>query len=84
MPYIRQEAREPLEEFLRPLAASINDEGQLNYVISRLLDEFVNQQGGNYAAHNRAMGVMTCAALEFYRRQTAPYEDVKIEENGDI
>ena len=30
------------------------------------------------------MGVLECCKLEFYRRVAAPYEDIKIEENGDV
>jgi hypothetical protein len=37
-----------------------------------------------YADHNEVMGVLNCIALEFYRRKTAPYEDVKIAEEGDL
>ena len=30
------------------------------------------------------MGALECAKLELYRRVAAPYEDVKIMENGDV
>ena len=33
---------------------------------------------------NRAMGVLECIKQEFYRRVAAPYEDIKIVENGDV
>ena len=38
----------------------------------------------NYADINSAIGVLECAKLELYRRQAAPYEDKKIEENGEV
>ena len=30
------------------------------------------------------VGVLECAKLELYRRLAAPYEDLKIEDNGDV
>jgi len=30
------------------------------------------------------IGVLECVKQEFYRRKVAPYEDIKIIENGDI
>jgi hypothetical protein len=33
---------------------------------------------------NRAVGVLECCKLEFYRRVAAPYEDTKIQQNGDV
>ena len=30
------------------------------------------------------IGVLECAKLELYRRVAAPYEDDKIDENGDV
>jgi hypothetical protein len=33
---------------------------------------------------NKAIGVLECIKLEFYRRVAAPYEDVKIKESGDV
>jgi hypothetical protein len=33
---------------------------------------------------NKAIGVLECIKLEFYRRVAAPYEDLKIKEAGDV
>jgi hypothetical protein len=33
---------------------------------------------------NKAVGVLECVKLEFYRRVAAPYEDEKIKESGDV
>jgi hypothetical protein len=33
---------------------------------------------------NKAVGVLECIKMEFYRRVAAPYEDTKIEQNGDV
>jgi len=56
-------------------------DGDLNYIITRILK-------GSYPLRyfnlNRAVGVLECCKLEFYRRVAAPYEDTKIKENGDV
>jgi hypothetical protein len=40
--------------------------------------------GKNYKHINEIIGVLECAKQEFYRRVAAPYEDTKIQENGDV
>jgi hypothetical protein len=37
-----------------------------------------------YFNYNRAIGVLECIKLEFYRRMVGPYEDIKIKEAGDV
>jgi hypothetical protein len=37
-----------------------------------------------YANLNEMIGALECCKLELYRILTAPYEDVKIEENGGV
>jgi len=98
MPYIKQESRDELDEFIENLidavihsdAVNSNEEtrdyknldGVLNYCIFRLCK-------GTYAVHNyhwynRMMGMMECCKQELYRRLVAPYEDEKAKENGDV
>ena len=36
------------------------------------------------ATINKIMGILECVKSEFCRRHAAPYEDLKIKENGDI
>ena len=79
MPYITEEAREQLNDGGLP-----DNEGELNYVISSLLDEYLAQYGCNYTNINQVVGVLECAKLEIYRRMAAPYEDAKMRENGDV
>lgn len=84
MPYIKKEARELLDPEIDALIARLRNviDGNVNYTITRLIDALYGQ--GGYAVYNRAMGVLDCVAREFYRRRVAPYEDEKIEENGDV
>ena len=79
MPYIKPEAREQLDDGGLP-----DNEGELNYTITTLLDEYLAEYGFNYANLNQVVGVLECAKLEIYRRMAAPYEDKKMLENGDV
>ena len=81
MPYIKQELR---GQFNNGLITLPSNEGEMNYVITDLLDDYLSAYGLNYANVNALVGVLECAKLELYRRIAAPYEDEKIQENGDV
>lgn len=92
MPYIKKERREQLDPGIIELRILMDNlglsqdqkAGILNYCISQLLDYMKPDNGWNYSVLNDTVGVVNCAGLEFYRRKVAPYEDIKIKENGDI
>jgi hypothetical protein len=87
MPYIEPKDREELDEPIRNLAGYLAGggyEGRLNYAISSLLCLLLESQGKRYATMNGLVGVLECAKQEFYRKAVAPYEDEKIEQNGDL
>ena len=77
MPYITEESRNQIDDGVFPSNA-----GELNYMISSLLDEYLAEYGFNYANLNQVVGVLGCAKLEIYRRMAAPYEDKKMLEMG--
>lgn len=79
MPYIKQIDREFLANGGSPRSA-----GELNYAITLLMIQYYENCGKNYNAINDVMGAAQNAALEFYRRIAADYEDKKIVENGDV
>jgi len=80
MPYIATKDRERLEAGGKPETA-----GELNYAITRLVDDFLARKGGlRYAQLNEVIGALECAKLELYRRLAAPYEDQKLSETGDV
>jgi hypothetical protein len=83
LPYIKQEDREKLAT---ALAVSYKGmpAGELNYLVSTLLQDWLNENGQNYTNINTLVGMLECAKLELYRRVAAPYEDTKIKENGDV
>lgn len=80
MPYIKPQLRNAV--WLEP--ESISNAGELNFYISTLINYFIKENGKSYAVLNEAMGALECAKLELYRRIAAPYEDIKIAENGDV
>ena len=88
MPYIKKEDRKNfdnnLPETLDAYCTRIQTEGELNYVITRICHNFIRHVGKNYKTLNAVHGVLTCAQLELYRKITAPYEEIKIKENGDV
>lgn len=81
MPYITPIQRQRLDPLLQPLLASPLVPGDLNYLITRLL---LHQRPSSYETFNALIGVLECVKQELYRRAVAPYEDIKIKENGDV
>jgi len=79
MPYIYQLRREYLDVY--PIDAETP--GELNYVITKLLIDYVGGEV-SYQSINDVVGALEGAKLEFYRRVASPYEDKKILENGDV
>jgi len=79
MPYITKKDRERLALKCKPATV-----GELNYVITRLIDMYLGYNSFHYADINAVVGVLECVKLELYRRLAAPYEDKKKEENGDV
>lgn len=81
MPYITNTEKKILEH------PSVYPEtvGQLTYVLTRSALQFKHVQGKlQFVTVALVMGAFFCAALEFYRRVAAPYEDTKREMNGDV
>ena len=87
MPYITKKRRGELSEVTTLLRDDINgnpkSSGDLNYLITSMLDEYLS---GNtsYSTINEVIGVLECCKLELYRRIAVPYENKKLEENGEV
>lgn len=86
MPYIKKQDRERFDATFRTLheAGRINNPGELNYLFTIIVNHYLIGNGMNYQRINDVMGALEGAKLELYRRTAAPYEDKKIEENGDV
>lgn len=88
MPYIPKADRGAYQEAIAEIASKIPDDrmsraGHMNYVMSLLINRVYGDRM-RYADHNEVMGLLSCVQAEFYRRFTAPYEDEKIESDGDL
>ena len=81
MPYIKKEDRETLAK-----GEEVQTCGDLNYKIHELIEQHLdnNRYRLGYSLYNEVIGVLACVQQEFYRRSVVPYENKKINENGDI
>jgi hypothetical protein len=73
-----------LTELIRLLHEVPEEErdGHINYIVTVLLKRLY--QPANYRRYNKAIGVLECIKMEFYRTMVGPYEEEKIRENGDV
>lgn len=93
MPYIKQEQRVQVDTQIKELANSIlntigDDKtqcaGVLNYAITKLLSEVYTLDKVRYNDLNEIIGMFECSKHEFYRMVAAPYENLKLLENGSV
>ena len=86
MPYIKGQDRFKFSNTLRRLKQLklIETVGELNYLITSICKIYLEQKGEKYTHHNDILGVLTAVREEWYRRRTAPYEDKKIKEKGEV
>lgn len=81
MPYIKPEIREALKNGTH----FPETPGELNYVLSLICFEFVQEhETVDYQVLNDVLGALEGSKQEFYRRVVVPFEESKIKENGDI
>lgn len=79
MPYIEPGKRNEIY----PMCSTPATPGELNFQLTELIKCYWSRKG-NYQGINDILGALEGAKLEFYRRVAVPYEDKKIEENGDL
>jgi hypothetical protein len=83
MPYINKKDRTyyriPIE-----ILKSLNNPGQLNYIFTQCIAAYLENKGLKYQTLAEITGSLVDAKDEFKRRIVAPYEDIKIKENGDV
>jgi hypothetical protein len=87
MPYIKQIARADFAPVLNEISSKITEvttEGDMNYMITRMVLRYLETHGTNYTNINGMIGMLECTKLELYRRLAAPYENKKVDENGDV
>lgn len=79
MPYVQRALRMELAK-----EGFADRSGELNYQVTRLIVNYVENNGLDYNVINEVVGALECAKHEFVRRVVEPYEDSKIAENGDV
>ena len=86
MPYIPQHQRNSVEIDLQCTGLSFipQNAGELNFIVSTLIANYIKDNGLKYATVNEMIGALECAKLELNRVIIGPYEDIKIQENGAV
>ncbi len=85
MPYIKQNDRDRLISWLMDKGgAGPKHSGELNYVLTYIIHCYLDIHGKRYQTMNDIVGALDNCKDEFRRRVQHPYEDEKIEENGDV
>ena len=77
MPYIKGEDKKDVR------VNGPSTAGELNFALSQNVNDFLQTSQFNYQAFNDVIGALENLKFEIQRRFLAPYEDKKIEENGD-
>lgn len=84
MPYINPKDQAELRERITGIVTHQTTNGELNFILTTIVGEYVIKKGLRYNQINDVVGALQGCLLEFYRRVAVPYEDSKIEENGDV
>ena len=84
MPYIPITRRELLDEYLLPISKIVQHEGELNYVITKLLILVYPKEGECYKDLNAVLGLLEAVKAEWIRRRMNDYEESKRHQNGDV
>jgi len=85
MPYISSRDRYKFSEVTEAiLDSNIDNGGELQYLISELIAQFMADKPHRYKTMNEVMGALNGANLEYYRVVVAPYEDKAIAKNGTV
>jgi len=83
MPYIKKEKREILDDYVINMMkfCNIQADGDLNYILFKYCKDHYPHSYNNL---KNFCGELRQCATEIERRILAPYEDKKINENGDV
>ncbi len=87
MPYTKQEDRDKYEAWVSALIEDLKEEGfppgDVTYLMYKIVGHwFLHKR--SYQTIAEVRGVLAGVLSEFDRKFAFPYEDEKIEENGDI
>jgi len=84
MPYIKPKRRKAIAPIANMLLDEVQEDGELNFALFYMFKlDWVND-GPSYWKARDFIGELNECIAEIRRRYLAPYEDKKIEENGDV
>ena len=82
MPYIRQEDRPLMDLVVKAMAdADVRANGDLNYILFAFCKRNIKPSYNNY---KNFCGELRQCATEIERKLLGPYEDTKLNINGDV
>lgn len=85
MPYTKQKDRNDIDVEIERLLSFITSKGDLNYTICELVGRLIlNSEKISYTTMSEWIDGVHDAEAELRRRILEPYEDLKIEQNGDV
>lgn len=86
MPYIKEEDRKKLDSIVdQMILKGVEPDGKLNYIIFKFCKEYFEHKAKkSYNNLKNFIAELTECGAEIRRRMLSPYEDEKIEENGDV
>lgn len=76
MPYISKSRQNDLIDLVPIVNPS--SAGELNFMITKLMIQYLKDKGLSYATANEIVGAVECAKREFQRRVVDPYENQKM------
>lgn len=90
MPYIAQKRRDELDARFRfdqrqhPGRQAMVVPGELAYVVARVVAIYLRDHGHSFSSYAAVAGALELSKHELVRRVVGPYEDDKLETNGDV
>ena len=84
MPYTLDEDRERQKAAIAILTDAIQSKGDLNYTICELVGQLILKTKISYTQISEWIDGVHGAERELTRRILGPYEDLKIQQNGDV
>jgi len=86
MPYIKYSKREDLEVDLNSVSKKVETIGELTYCFYKLAINYLGNKESfpTYSDYAEIIAALENSKIEFYLRKLSPYEDIKMQENGDV
>ena len=84
IPYIKQEQRKVLDEIIDDAEYDLIPDGKLNYFLFKLMLRRRKIEGASYGFYKNYRAELLECAAEIKRRYQDKYENMKLNENGDV